>query len=88
MMRKLNNIWSSIEQSLNQPKLKGSKRSPYFSVLKIAASIVLLLGLGYFYQQGFFNNGIETTPTIVNTNNIITPGVDKATLTLEDGFYC
>ncbi|MEC3908496.1 FecR family protein [Tamlana sp. 2201CG12-4] len=78
---KLNNIWMHIEQSLQKSKSQSVKKISY-PILKIAASIILLLGIAYFYQQGFFSG--RATPTVVDTN-VITPGVDKATLTLEDG---
>ena len=82
---KLNNIWANIEQSLQKSKSQNNKNVPNLNlILKVAASIILLLGIAYFYQQGFFNDETTPTPVIVDTNTIV-PGIDKATLTLEDG---
>jgi hypothetical protein len=53
---------------------------------KYAAAAILIIALAstYFLNDTIFNNKIEnTTPTIVN--NQIEPGIDKATLTLENG---
>ena len=55
-----------------------------YNIYKYAAAAVIVFGLGYFFKDNIFNTLVEPTPIIVNTN-IIEPGTDKATLTLEDG---
>lgn len=69
-------------------KIKQDKklvhRLKIYKVFKYAAAAVIVFGLGYFYKQSSFNTSNGTTPIIVKTN-IIKPGTDKATLTLEDG---
>ncbi|MGY0425453.1 MAG: FecR family protein, partial [Polaribacter sp.] len=52
-------------------------------VMKYVAAALIILGLGYYFQNNVCNTPIETTPIIVNTS--IEPGTSKATLTLEDG---
>ncbi|RAJ25153.1 FecR family protein [Gelidibacter algens] len=59
------------------------KNQPIF---KYAAAAILVIALAstYILKDTLFNNQIENnTPIIVN--NQIEPGIDKATLTLEDG---
>ena len=71
-----------IERKTNKPIALWSFKTYY----KYAAAAVLIIALAstYFLRDTIFNNDIEpTTPIIVN--NQIEPGVDKATLTLEDG---
>ncbi|SDN00618.1 FecR family protein [Kriegella aquimaris] len=68
---------------------KTQTRRKAFNVVKYAAVILLLFGLGYFYKNGFQ----QKTPTPLNTKEMapvvsidpINVGSDKATLTLEDG---
>lgn len=71
----------------NRIKQEKKKTKNYRIIKYAAAAIVIgLLSTGYFYKDKWFNTNtpIEPTPAIVNTN-IILPGTDKATLTLEDG---
>ncbi|MDO5979837.1 FecR family protein [Flavivirga spongiicola] len=77
--------WSRIESQINKAqKKKGNLFRPYLKYVA-AAVLIGILATSYFIRDKFVNNDIEnTTPTIVNTN-IIVPGTDKATLTLEDG---
>ncbi|HEX9825517.1 MAG TPA: FecR family protein [Flavobacteriaceae bacterium] len=57
-----------------------NKRSKYAA----AAILIIALASTYFLRDTIFNSNSETiTPIIVN--NQIEPGIDKATLTLEDG---
>ena len=59
------------------------KSQPIFKYTA-AAILVIALASTYLLKDTLFNNHIEnTTPVIVN--NQIEPGIDKATLTLEDG---
>lgn len=57
-------------------------RRPWFQYMS-AAMIVGILLAGYFFKENIFNASQNQTPIIVN--NQIEPGIDKATLTLEDG---
>ncbi len=52
-------------------------------VLKYAAAAVIVFSMGFFFQQKIIKTPVDNTPIIVN--NIIEPGIDKATLTLADG---
>lgn len=55
-------------------------------IFKLAAAAILIISLGYIFKDTIFTNQPPITnnqPVIVN--NTITPGTDKATLTLEDG---
>lgn len=79
---KFNKIWLNIHQLSQEPKFHTVKKLPY-RTFKIAASIILLLGISYVFQQKKLKNSIDTTPIIVNA--VIEAGTDKATLTLEDG---
>ncbi|GAA4888072.1 DUF4974 domain-containing protein [Flaviramulus aquimarinus] len=57
------------------------KRQPIYKYV-VAASVILFLTITFFWKK---TNKLEPNePTIVNVN-IIEPGTDKATLTLEDG---
>lgn len=57
-------------------------RRPWFQYMS-AAMIVGILLAGYFFKENIFKPSPNQTPIIVN--NQIEPGIDKATLTLEDG---
>lgn len=84
--------WTQILSKLENPFMPTKKRK-IFSMhtfrnnwLRYSAAAVLVLALAstYFLRDGLFNNSIENnTPLIVN--NQIVPGVEKATLTLENG---
>ncbi len=69
-------------------KIKQDKSVFYkyrvYNVLKYPAAAIIVFGLGYFFKDNIFNTPVKPDPIIVNTN-IILPGTDKATLTLEDG---
>ncbi len=54
-------------------------------VLKYAAAAVIIFGLGYFFRDKIDTSSVVPATEIVNTDNIIEPGTDKAILTLEDG---
>ncbi len=54
-------------------------------VLKYAAAAVIIFGLGYFFRDKIDTTSVVPATEIVNTDNIIEPGTDKAILTLEDG---
>ncbi len=68
-------------------KIRRDRKRVYafktFKVLKYAAAVVMVFGLGYFFQKTSFSTSIDSAPVIVN--NTIAPGTNKATLTLEDG---
>ena len=71
-------------------KIKKDKsvfyRYRFHEISKYAAAAVILFGLGFFFRDNLFNQSTENdaVPIVVNTNTI-EPGIDKATLTLEDG---
>jgi len=61
----------------------------FLNYTKYAAILIVLLGIGYFFNIGFLENKSPLINTndgepLVNNAEII-PGSDKATLTLEDG---
>ncbi|MEP1487710.1 MAG: FecR domain-containing protein [Algibacter sp.] len=69
-------LWNHIESSFKTPTRK-------LNYWKYVAAAVIVLGFGYYFQQGAFKPPIDEVPVIVNTS--IVPGTDKATLTLGDG---
>ncbi|WP_242134456.1 FecR family protein [Aestuariivivens marinum] len=73
-----------IAQRIKEEK----KKSKSYNILKYAAAIIAfgMLTTGYLYKNKWHDQDqpINSTPTIVSPN-IILPGTDKATLTLEDG---
>lgn len=84
--------WTQILSKLENPFMPTKKRMTFnmhsfrenWMRYSAAAVLVLALASTYFLRDGLFNNSIENnTPLIVN--NQIVPGVEKATLTLEDG---
>lgn len=79
--------WESIETKIQEQKDKSVFmlfKKPWYKYAA-AAIIVGILTVTYFFKESAFHNPVEITPKIVNTNTIIVPGTDKATLTLEDG---
>lgn len=79
--------WESIET-----KIQERKDKPVFILFKnqrykyaVAAILVGILTMTYFFKESVLHDPVEITPQIVNTNTVIVPGTDKATLTLEDG---
>ena len=75
----------AILRHIKQDKSCLQNKNKAYTLLKYAAVVVIVLGLGYFFNKdNIFNSAIETSPIIVNADNII-PGTDKAILTLEDG---
>lgn len=82
----LNGILSKIENKITSSDKKEAKIKylQFSRIMKYAAMAVVLLGVVFFYQQGYFTgNRIKSTPVIVDHN--IEIGTDKATLTLGDG---
>ena len=79
----------SVKNALAK-KIRQNKNAFYkyrlHKITKYAAAAIIVFSLGYFFRDNIFNQTIEedVAPTIVDTN-IIVPGSDKATLTLEDG---
>ncbi|MDO5979081.1 FecR family protein [Flavivirga spongiicola] len=82
----LKGVLSKVEKGISSSN-KNDVKTKYLQfsrILKYAAIIVILIGLGYFYKQGSFSNeSINETQEIVDHN--IKTGTDKATLTLGDG---
>jgi transmembrane sensor len=72
-----------LEIVKHQEKESKGKRS-YFWKYAVAAVFTGVLTTTYLLRDNFYNTTQDSIPTIVNTN-IILPGTDKATLTLEDG---
>ncbi|HEX9826080.1 MAG TPA: FecR family protein [Flavobacteriaceae bacterium] len=84
--------WHTIVSQLHTPLMAKTKQRkskvefPGKPWSKYAAAAVLVIALAstYFLRDTIFNGNIETTTPII-VNNMIEPGTDKATLTLEDG---
>ena len=55
------------------------------SFMKYAAAAIFVLGLSYYYQQGYLSNIPTQTISEDTVPVIIEPGTNKAVLTLEDG---
>jgi hypothetical protein len=62
------------------------KKRKLLKTVRYAAAAILIIALAstYFLNDTIFNNKIENTPPTI-VNNQIEPGIDKATLTLENG---
>jgi transmembrane sensor len=88
-----NKAWHQIVSKLETPleQVTSQKKSTVFSLYHrfykyaAAAIVVGLIATTYFLSDGFFTNQHEAQPILVNSNNTIETGTDKATLTLEDG---
>jgi ferric-dicitrate binding protein FerR (iron transport regulator) len=84
--------WHTIVSQLHTPLMAKTKQRkskvefPGKPWSKYAAAAVLVIALAstYFLRDTIFNGNIETTTPII-VNNMIEPGTDKATLTLENG---
>jgi transmembrane sensor len=85
--------WNSIVSKLENPLVQSSeqKETKVFSIRNrwfkyaAAAIVVGILSTTYVFRNNLFTTPIGVTPVIVETNNPIEIGTDKATLTLEDG---
>ena len=85
--------WTTIISKLENPLDQNNqqKDTKVFSFknnwFKYAAAAVLvgIVTTTFLFRNNFFNNPVEVTPVMVNTNIKIEAGTDKATLTLEDG---
>lgn len=79
--------WESIEAKIEKQKNKSVFTLFNKSWYKYAAAAIVVgvLTMTYFFKESLFHSPVEVTPQIVSTNTVITPGTDKATLTLEDG---
>lgn len=79
---------ANIAHRIKQEKSIFRNRFMINTIIKYAAAVVVL---GILTTAYIFRNSLSTSPdvkatsTIVNENNDIKPGTDKATLTLEDG---
>ncbi|MCK0114821.1 FecR family protein [Gelidibacter sp. F63206] len=75
LLRTIRKEKSMVYQLKNQP------------IFKYAAAAVLIIALAstYFLRETIFTNQPSTSNQPVIVNNQIEPGIDKATLTLEDG---
>ncbi|MCF7568807.1 DUF4974 domain-containing protein [Sabulilitoribacter arenilitoris] len=64
------------------------RKNRFRNVFKYAAAAVFIgvLVSGFFFRDKLVNNTKEEIPEVI-TNNIIVPGSDKATLTLDDGSH-
>ncbi len=78
-------IWNAIQQQLDQVVAMQPRRS-YGRIIAYAAaaSVALILLVGYFYQNRTSQNKIQTQP-IAKTGQDVDPGGNKAVLTLADG---
>lgn len=77
-------LWRKIESEIKKDVKK--KRYPFKPYLKyaIAASVVLLVSIGFFMNKEVFSTEPQNNNQIIVENEILS-GTDKATLTLEDG---
>ena len=73
-----------IKEISKERKVFKLKRRNQIIRYAAASLIVGVLTTTYFFRDNLFNKAIYSKPVIVNTN-IIKPGTDKATLTLDDG---
>ena len=73
-------LFNKISKSYSPQKSGGFLLNRVWVRYSVAASIILLISIGFFYKQNVIE---ENTPKIVN--NKIEIGTDKAILTLDDG---
>ncbi|GGA82191.1 iron dicitrate transporter FecR [Flavobacterium palustre] len=80
--------WESIENKIQEEKDKDVfifYRKTMYKYAAVAAILVGVLMTIYYFKDIMFQNAVQVSPSIVNSNTVILPGTDKATLTLEDG---
>ncbi len=72
--------WLSIQKNINIAE--NTKKNNYWKYAVAAASIVVLISLNFIFNK----EDIQVSdPVIVDNDELILIGTDKATLTLEDG---
>ncbi len=72
--------WLSIQKNINIAE--NTKKNNYWKYAVVAASIVVLISLNFIFNK----EDIQVSdPVIVDNDELILIGTDKATLTLEDG---
>jgi len=85
--------WNTIVSKLENPLVQITKQkeskvfsfgNPWFKYAA-AAIVVGILTTTFVFKDNLFKTPIEASPVIVDANNRIEVGTDKATLTLEDG---
>ncbi len=78
-------VTEKVLKEIRNEKYRMHRRR-FQNVFKYAAAAIFigLLISGFFFKDKFLNGTEEETPEVI-TNNIIVPGSDKATLTLDDG---
>lgn len=74
-------VFKLVQEKINETKKKTLIKRRYFTVLKYAASIAVLLAIGNVVYKAQFDTNAITQEAIKN----ITPGYEKATLVLSDG---
>ncbi|PIA81064.1 hypothetical protein BFR04_15280 [Gaetbulibacter sp. 4G1] len=72
--------WLSIQKNINIAE--NTKKNNYWKYAVVAASILVLISLNFIFNK----EDIQVSdPVIVDNDELILIGTDKATLTLEDG---
>ncbi len=79
-------IWEKIQKQLgdNVVVMHPGRRYGRIIAYAAAASVALILLVGYFYQNKTSQNRIQTQ-SMANTGQDVAPGGNKAVLTLADG---
>ena len=74
-------LWNSINKNTNSPKV----HYPHFKWMAVAASVLLVIGLSWFYILKNQKISTISSATVATTKNIVNNTPQKKTLTLSDG---
>ena len=74
-------LWNNINKNTTSPATHYS----YFRRVAVAASVLLVVGLSWYFILKDQKAGIDTAATVVTTKNVFNNTLQKMTLTLSDG---
>jgi ferric-dicitrate binding protein FerR (iron transport regulator) len=74
-------IWNRIDKNTSSPGV----HNPYFRWMAVAASVVLVVGLSWFFILKNQKTGINSAAPVAKTKDILNNTPQKKTLTLSDG---
>ena len=74
-------LWNNINKNTTSPATHYS----YFRRVAVAASVLLVVGLSWYFILKDQKAGTDTAATVVTTKNVLNNTLQKMTLTLSDG---